>query len=94
MTPERTIRSLLDTALQPARRKARRRAWAMKTYAAWCEAMREMDDKCMAAVGRLTEEEFNRLCDEEQAKVDALRALLEDVIERDRWPREMHFKCV
>jgi hypothetical protein len=56
--------------------------------------MREMDDKCMEAVDRLTEEEFNRLCDEEQAKVDALRALLEDVIERDRWPREMHFKCV
>lgn len=94
MTPEQTIRALLATAGEPARRRARRQAWAMKTWAAWSRAQREMDDKCMAAVDRLTEEEFDRLFDQEEAKVDALRTLLDDVIERDKWPREMHFGCI
>jgi hypothetical protein len=94
MTPEQTIRALLATASEPARRNARRQAWILKTHAAWCRAMREMDDKCMAAVDRLTEEEFDRLFDQEEAKVDALRTLLDDVIERDKWPREMHFRCI
>jgi hypothetical protein len=91
MTPEQTIRALLATASEPARRMARRQAWVMKTHATWCRAMREMDDKCMEAVDRLTEEEFDCLFDQEEAKVDALRTLLDDVIERDKWPREMHW---
>jgi hypothetical protein len=94
MTPKQTIRALLATAGEPARRIARRQAWAMKTWAAWSRAQREMDDKCTEAVEHLTEEEFDRLFDQEEAKVDALRTLLDDVIERDKWPREMHFGCI
>ena len=40
---------------------------------------------------RLDEEEFERLFDEEEAKVEAIRAQLDAVIERDEWPRELYF---
>lgn len=73
------------------RRKAARCAWVKKTMAALRKAQREMDDICMAAVDQLTEEEFERLVDEEQAKVDAIRAPIDAVIERNEWPKHLYW---
>ena len=73
------------------KRIAARVAWTRETFDRWCEAQEQMDDRCGEAVEWLSEEEFERLCDEEQAKVDAIRALLEDVIERDKWPKHLYF---
>jgi hypothetical protein len=67
-----TIQALLAAASQPAERRAARIAWAKKTAVAWRDAQREMDDRCSEAVERLDEEAFERLCDAEQAKVDAI----------------------
>lgn len=73
------------------KRVAARTAWTRETLAKLHAAQEEMDKRCMAAVEILDEEAFERLCDEEQAKVDAIRALVDDVIERDKWPRELYF---
>jgi hypothetical protein len=91
MTPENTIRVLLAGASRLAAYREARAAWVKATAAAWREAQRRMDERCDAAVTRLSEEEFERLCDEEEAKVDAFRAPLKAVAERDAWPREMHW---
>jgi hypothetical protein len=89
--PEHTIRVLLAGASRLAGHREARAAWVKATAAAWREAQRQMDERCDAAVTRLSEEEFERLCDEEEAKVDAFRAPLRAVAERDVWPREMLF---
>jgi hypothetical protein len=83
-------------ALSPAewKRVAARTVWVRETVAAMREAQRQMDDRCTEAVGRLSEEEFERLCDEEQAKVDAFRAPLKAAAEHDLWPRELYFGCI
>ena len=80
-----------DYTLRTLERAAARIAWSEATVDALRQAMRAMDERCTAAVKRLSAEEFERLCDEEQAKVNAIRALLDDVIERDKWPRELHW---
>ena len=49
-------------------------AWVKAMMDKWAEAQRAMDERCGAAVERLSEEEFNRLFEAEQAKVDAIRA--------------------
>jgi len=94
MTAEQTIQNLLAAARQPADRKDARAAWARETAAKWREAHREMDERCTEAVTRLDEDAFNRLFEAEQAKVDAIRAPLQAVIDHDKWPRELHFRCV
>ena len=58
------------------------------------QAQREMDDRCDAAVAELDEDAFNRLFEAEQAKVDAIRAQIDDVIEHDKWPKHLYFKGV
>jgi len=95
MTRKRTIKALaagLD-ATGPAewQRKAARIAWVKETAAAWRKAMREMDDRCSEAAERLSEDAFERLCDAEQAKVDAIHALLTAVVDKDMWPRELYW---
>jgi hypothetical protein len=50
-----------------------------------------MDDRLTAIVGQVSEEEFERLCDEEEARVEAFRKPLWDAAERDIWPRELYF---
>jgi hypothetical protein len=69
-------------------------AWVKKTLDAWHAAQQHMDEVCTEAVTRLSEEEFNRLFEAEEAKVAAIRAQIDAVIERDEWPREMHWKCI
>jgi hypothetical protein len=79
--------------LDPAewKRVKARVAWVREAFAAWASAQQAMDNRCMAAVGRVSAEEFNRIFDEEQAKVDSARAELDAVIEHDRWPRRLYF---
>ena len=89
-----TIRKLLAAAREPAERRAARAAWVKETAAAWREAQRHMDDFLTEAVERLGEEEFERLCDEEQAKVDAFRAPLKLAGEKDIWPKQLHFSGI
>ena len=49
-----------------------------------------MDDRLGEAVERLSEAEFERLCDAEMAKVDAMMAQLRAAVDEDRWPRELY----
>lgn len=102
MSTHDTIRILLMSSargaepLDPAewKRTAARVAWVRETTAALREAQREMDNRCTEAVGRLEEVAFNRLFEAEQAKVDAIRARLQAVIDHDRWPRHLHFSGI
>ena len=91
MSIDDTIRALLAAARQSADRKQARGDWVRKTAAAWREAQRQMNQRCGEAVEHLSEEEFERLCDQEEAKVDAFRKPLKDAAERDVWPRALYF---
>ena len=76
------------------RRIAARLAWTRATLARWRAAQEQMDERCSAACERLDAAAFTRLCDAEQAKVDAIRAQLDAVIARDEWPKEMYFRNI
>lgn len=99
MSAEDTVRILLARGtngrepLDPKewKRVKGRAAWVRETLAALLEAQQAMDDRCGNAVDRVPEDEFNRIFDEEQAKVDAIRAQIDAVIERDEWPKHLHF---
>ncbi len=91
MTFKRTIKALLAEAGKPARLKAARGAWVRRTAAAWREAQRQMDERLDEAVNRVSEEDFERLCDEEEAKVDVFRAPMKLAAEKDLWPRSLYF---
>jgi hypothetical protein len=86
MPNNRTIQSLLAAPSQLAECKAKRIAWVRETFA----ALREMDKRCGEAASRMTDEEFDRLFDEEQAKVDAFLDPLRDAADRDLWPRHLY----
>lgn len=86
----RTLRALIADALRTADCRDARRAWAGRTSAAWLAAHRELDEFLTQAVSRLSEEEFERLCEAEFAKVDAIMAQLSDAIDDDKWPRELY----
>jgi hypothetical protein len=90
VSAERWIGILLTEAARPAECKEARGAWVRATAAAWRKAQRAMDERCEAAAGRLSEDEFERLCDEEEAKIAAFRAPLLAVVERDLWPKELY----
>ena len=85
------VQALLAAASEIAQRRDARAAWARATADAWYEAMVRMTERCCEAVNRLSEEEFERFCGEEEAKVDAIRAPLDAVRERDLWPRELYW---
>jgi len=78
-------------ALRRALPCARRFGWVRGAIAALEEAQRQMDERCGAAVDRVSEEEFNRICDEEQAKVCAILDQFAAIRERDEWPPEAFF---
>jgi hypothetical protein len=86
-----TIRTLLAAASETAARREARAAWVKATAAQWREAQRQMDERLTAIVEQVSEAEFERLFDEEEAKVEAFRQPLMDVAERDVWPRELYF---
>jgi hypothetical protein len=85
------IRNLLASASEIADRRAERAAWARKTCRAWADAQHEMHEFLVGMVTKVSEEEFERLCDEQQAKVDAIHQPIKDVAERDMWPRHLHW---
>jgi hypothetical protein len=91
MTQKKAVQTLLASAGQLAECKAARMAWARKAGDRWLAAQLAMDERCGGAVERLSEEEFDRLFEEEQAKVDAIRAEIEAVKEHDLWPRHLYF---
>jgi hypothetical protein len=91
MEHEDGVQALIARAGKLAECKAKRADWARETAAACRAAQRAMDDRCGAAVTRMSEEAFHRLLDEEQAKVDALYGPLRAAAERDRWPRELYW---
>ena len=73
------------------RRLAARIAWAWDAADRCHAAMRALELRCFEAAQRMDEQAFNRWFDREQAKVDALLAQLDAVIERDEWPRALYF---
>ena len=94
MSFERTIRALFADASKTAECQAARIAWARRTSAAWLKAHHEMDDRLGEAVEQLSEEEFERMCDAEEAKVDAMMAQLRAAIDEDKWPPELYFSGI
>ena len=90
MTIKRTIRALLAEAGKPARLKEARAAWVRQTAAALRDAQRRMDERLDEAVNRVSEEEFERLCDEEEAKVDVFHEPMKLAAEKDLWPRSLY----
>ncbi len=88
------VQSLLALASLPAERIEARAAWVRATCAALRQAQRNMDAAATPPSGRLSERSVRALCAAEQAKVDAIRAPIDAVIERDVWPRELYFGCV
>ena len=91
MSGRQAIDALLADASKTAKAREARASWVRETAVAWREAQRRMDERCDAALDRLSEEAFERLCDEEEAKIDAFRAPLKAAAERDVWPRELYF---
>ena len=89
-----TIRTLLAAASETAARREARAAWVRATSAQWRAAQRQMDERLTAIVEQVSAAEFERLFDEEEAKVDAFRKPLKDAAERDVWPRELYWGCV
>ena len=51
----------------------------------------EQGTRCSAAVDRVSEKEFNRIFDEEQAKVSAILDQFAAIRQRDEWPPEIYF---
>ena len=49
-----------------------------------------MDGRLTAIAGEVSRQEFDRLFDEEQAKVDAIRVEIEDVAKNGRWPGHLY----
>jgi hypothetical protein len=95
MTAETTIKMLLmrrGDALDPQQwKQAKARAiWVSETVAALQAAHKAMDERCLAAVGRVPEAEFERIFDEEQVKVCAILDQLNAVRERDEWPQHLY----
>jgi hypothetical protein len=86
-----TIAALLAEARKIPDRRAARAAWARQASAAWLTATQEIDDFLTAAVERMGKAEFERLCDAELARVDAMMAELRAAIDEDKWPRELYF---
>ena len=84
------MQALLGSAARIAECRDRRAAWAKETAAAMREAHRAMDERLGEAAHRLSEEEFERLCEEEEAKIDVFRAPMMDAAHHDRWPRHLH----
>lgn len=88
--PKHTLRTLIADALRTADCRDARAAWARETSAAWLAAHRELDEFLTQAVSRLSEAEFERLCQAEFAKVDAMMAELRAALDENKWPRECY----
>ena len=103
MSFEQTIQMLKSRArpVDPEEwlRKDARAAWTKKTVA----RLREAQERCDAAWDRLMKALPEDATDDqadavqpppEQAEVDALHALIDDVVKYDRWPKHLYWSCV
>ena len=88
---EDPIRRLHAAVSEVADRREARASWVRAVAVRVRAAQREMDDRLEEAVDRVGEEEFDRLVDEEQARVDAIHDQLKDAAERDLWPRDLYW---
>ena len=96
MTPAQATIRMLQAGVVTAsahewRLRAARVAWVSQAVAKLRAAHHAMDERCTAAVERLDAEAFERLVEAEQAKIDAIRAPIDAVIERDLRPRELYW---
>ena len=91
MSARKTIRTLLAGAAAPAECREARAAWVKRTGDAWLAAHRELDDCLGEMADQLSEEELERLCEAEFARIDAIIAQLRAAVDEDRWPRELYF---
>lgn len=89
-----TLAALLGAGEPADPHKAERFRWLHETTAAWLDASRRCDAVWMELVRDIPEE----LIDEveiadppEQAEVDALWAQLDDVVQKDLWPRHLYW---
>jgi hypothetical protein len=103
MSFELTIR-MLKSGAQPVDpeewlRKDARAKWTKRTVA----ALREAQERCDDAWARLMRELPEDATDDEigavqpppeQAEVDTLHALIDDVVKYDRWPKDLYWSCV
>ena len=102
MPHSQTIQSLLTAAAKAAEnnehtpRIAARAAWVREIMAKLRAAQKKADDAWMAAVAALpddhSDEELQAIPEPpEQAELDAIRAEIDAVVEKDQWPRELYF---
>ena len=104
MSHDITVRMLLTSrreeplSAEEWRRVKARCAWVKETVAALREAHRRVDeawDRMLDALpDDISDEELEALHlpdPPEQAQVDAIRAQLDAVIERDEWPKHLHW---
>ena len=73
------------------RRAAARVGWIKETMAALRAAHAAMMDRFDSVPDDVGDEEFTRICNEEQAKVDAILHQLHAVRDRDEWPAHLYF---
>jgi hypothetical protein len=86
--------ALLEADLPADPRKAMRWLWLRETTLDWQDAFRRCDAAWCELVKDIPEDEIDDVevgPPPEQAEVDALWGQLNAVIQKDQWPREMHF---
>ena len=103
MSFEQTIR-MLKSGARPVdaedwMRKDARAAWTKKTVAALRDAQERCDEAWMRLMKALPDDASDEEVDAvrpppEQAEVDALHALIDDVVQHDKWPKHLYWSCV
>ena len=103
MSFEQTIQMLKSRArpVDPEEwlRKDARAAWTRKTVARLRDAQERCDEAWDRLMKALPEDATDDQVDAikpppEQAEVDALHALIDDVVQHDRWPKHLYWSCV
>lgn len=88
----------LDPNVPEHARKLARIAWARETMARLRAAQARVDDawdRLIDAHEHLDDDELEELPEPpEQAELDAIHAQIDDVIERDKWPRELYWGSI
>jgi hypothetical protein len=89
-----TLCALLGAGEPADRHKAERHRWLHRTARAWLDASRRCDSVWMELVRGIPEDEDDDVDipdPPEQAEVDRLWKQLDDVVQKDLWPRHLYF---
>lgn len=93
-----TLCALLEADEPADPRKAMRRAWLHLTAAKWQDALRRSEAAWKRRFDELPDdisdeelEALDLLDPPEEAEVNALWQQLDDVVQKDLWPRELYF---